>query len=145
MKKAGFKFEEHTADVQVRCWGRTLQETFAQAAYGLIATITPDLKKISQIVEKKIKVEAEDKQALLFDFLSEFLYIFDVEGLVFSSIEVLNINKINDKYELDAILKGEKFDRNKHDYGTEVKAITYSYMKIEESKEKVEIKVIFDV
>lgn len=145
MKKAGFKFEEHTADVQVRCWGQSIQEAFNQAAYGLTATITPDLKKISQIVEKKIKIEAEDKYALLFDFLSEFLFIFDVEGLVFSSIDVLYINKINDKYELEAILKGEKFDRNKHEYGTEVKAITYSYMQIEESKEKVEINVIFDI
>ncbi len=145
MKEAGFIFEDHTADVQVRSWGKTLVEAFNQTAYSLIATITPDLEKISPIIIKNIKIEAEDKEALLFDFLSELLFIFDVEELVFSKIDVKYIKKNIDNYELEVLMKGEKFDKKKHEIGVEVKAITYSFMEIVESNEKVEILIVFDI
>ena len=145
MKESGYKFVDHTADVQVKSWGRNLEEAFSQTAYSLMATITPDLNKINPNIEKVLKVEAEDKEALLFDFLSEFLYIFDVEELVFSEIEVKSVKKVNEQFELQAILKGEKFDKNKHELGIEVKAITYSFMEIEENKDDVQINIVFDI
>jgi len=110
-----------------------------------MATITPDLSKISQEIEKQIEIESEDKYALCFDFLSEFLYIFDVEELVFSNIIVKTIEKTNDKFKLEAIVYGEIFDKKKHEIGTEVKAITYSFMNIEQKKNKVEIDIVFDI
>ena len=145
MKKAGFEFREHTADVQVRSWGSSLEEAFSQTAYSLMATITPDLKKITPKIEKKITIKAEDKEALLFDFLSEFLYIFDVDELVFSQIYVSKIEKFNDNYKLQAILKGEKFDLDKHEIGIEVKAITYSFLNIEEKNANTIIDIVFDI
>ncbi len=145
MKKAGFEFRDHTADVQVRSWGPSLEEAFSQTAYSLMETITPDLKKITPKIEKKITIKAEDKEALLFDFLSEFLYIFDVDELVFSQIYVSKIEKVNDNYKLQATLKGEKFDLNKHEIGIEVKAITYSFMNIEEKRTSTTIDIVFDI
>ncbi len=145
MKKAGFEFRDHTADVQVRSWGSSLEEAFSQTAYSLMATITPDLKKITPKVERKIIIKAEDKEALLFDFLSEFLNIFDVDELVFSQIYVSKIEKLNDNYKLQATLKGEKFDLNKHEIGIEVKAITYSFLNIEEKHESTIIDIVFDI
>ena len=145
MKKAGFEFREHTADVQVRSWGASLEEAFSQTAYSLMATITPDLKKITPKIEKEITIKAEDKEALLFDFLSEFLYIFDVDELVFSQIYVSKIEKFNDNYKLQAILKGEKFDLDKHEIGIEVKAITYSFLNIEEKHASTIIDIVFDI
>jgi len=145
MKKAGFEFREHTADVQVRSWGPSLEEAFSQTAYSLMATITPDLKKITPKIEKKITIKAEDKEALLFDFLSEFLYIFDVDELVFSQIYVSKIEKFSDNYKLQATLKGEKFDLDKHEIGIEVKAITYSFMNIEEKHASTIIDIVYDI
>ncbi|MBY9007642.1 MAG: archease [Candidatus Lokiarchaeota archaeon] len=145
MKKSGFEFEDHTADVQARCWGINLEDAFAQTAYALMATITPDLKKISKNVSKTFKVTSEDKEALLFDFLSEFLFYFDVEGLVFNEINITSINKKNDQYELTVILLGEEFNKEIHEIGTEVKAITYSFMKIEEKDNYIEIRIVFDI
>ncbi len=145
MRKAGFEFREHTADVQVRSWGPSLEEAFSQTAYSLMATITPNLKKISPKVEREMTVEAEDKEALLFDFLSEFLYIFDVDELVFNQIYVRSIEKFNDNYKLRATLKGEKFDLDKHEIGIEVKAITYSFLNIEEKHESTIIDIVFDI
>lgn len=145
MKEAGFEFKDHTADVQVRSWGKTLEEAFSQTALSLMATITPNLKKISPLIIKSIEINSEDIYALCFDFLSEFLYIFDVDELIFNEITVDFIKKKNDGYKLKATAIGEKFDRNKHEIGTEVKAITYSFMNIEEKKNKVEIDITFDI
>lgn len=145
MDDTGFEFEEHTADVQVRAWGDTLEQAYAQTALSLMHTISPNLDKIEQSASKDLEIISEDKQSLLFDFLSEFLYIFDVEGLIFSSIEVHKIEKIDDEFQINVTLKGEKFDREKHAIGTEVKAITYSFLTIKEGKDKVEIRIVFDI
>ena len=143
----GFRYIDHTADIQSQSWGRSLEEAFSQSALSLMAIITPNLNKITPEIKKKVKIEAEDKEALLFDFLSELLFIFDVDELVFKKIKIMHIQNVegSSNYELEALLEGEKFDKSKHEIGTEVKAITYSFMEIIENKEKVEIKVVFDI
>lgn len=143
--KKNYEFLEHTADVQIRAWGENLKEAYEQAALALQATISPEIEKIDSVTKKELKITAEDREALLFDFLSEFLYIFDVEKLIFGNINIKKIEKINDELTLEAILYGEKFNPDKHDVGTEVKAITYSYMKIEEKEDKTEVEVVFDI
>ena len=145
MKKTGFKFLDHTADVQVECWAPTLEEAFSQTALSLMATISPNLNLISPSFNKEILIEAEDKESLLFDFLSEFLYIFDVEELIFNEISIESIKKKHEKYILRANIKGEIFNKDKHEVGTEVKGITYSFMEIKENKVSVKIKVVFDI
>ena len=146
MKDAGFEFKEHTADIKVKSWGRTLEEAFSQTAFSLMTTISPDLTKINPEIEKTITITSEDTGALLFDFLSEFLYIFDVEGLIFSEITVASIDKVkSNQFLLQAYVKGEKFNSEKHEIGTEVKAITYSFMNIEQSDQNVTIEIVFDI
>jgi SHS2 domain-containing protein len=140
-----FQFEDHTADVQVKAWGETLEEAFAQTALSLMTTISPDLEAISQKKEKSLAIEAEDLKALLFDFLSELLYIFDVEKLIFSHINIESIEELENKYQLVVMMKGEKFDKEKHEIGTEVKAITYSYMNIEKKGGTFQINIVFDI
>jgi len=145
MKKVGYRFLDHTADVSVEILGKNLEEAFEQTAYSLMETITPSLKLISPEIERIITIEAEDKEALLFDFLTEFLYLFDVDELVFNKINIQPIKKYKKKYYLEAIVKGEKFDKRKHEPGSEVKAITYSFMIIEEKKNRVKINIVFDI
>lgn len=145
MKKMGFKFKDHTADVEVKSWGRTLEEAFSQTALSLMTTITPNLNKISSKIEKKIEIVSEDKYALCIDFLTEFLYLFDTDDLVFNDIFIKSIENLENGYKLKAVVKGDHFDKEKHEIGTEVKAITYSFMNIEEKKRKVEISIVFDI
>ena len=145
MNASGFVFQDHTADIQVESWGPSLEEAFSQTALSLMTIISPNLGFVNPKVEKKIKIKAEDKKALLFDFLSEFLYLFDVEELIFSKIIVKSINQVNDQYEINALVKGEKFDKSRHEIGTEVKAVTYSFMTIEEKEDNIKIRIVFDI
>ncbi|MFX0002262.1 MAG: archease [Candidatus Hodarchaeota archaeon] len=145
MRKASYKFLDHTADVSVEAEGSTLEEAFEQTVYSLMETITPSIKSITPNFERIITIEAEDKEALLFDFLTEFLYIFDVDGLIFNQVQIQPIRKNENKYYLKAVCKGEKFDKLKHEPGTEVKAITYSFINIEEKKDRAKINIVFDI
>lgn len=144
MSEKGYEYLDHKSDVQVRCWAPNLKEAFSQAALSLIDTIT-EVKNIEKRTSKTIQVTSEDIEALLFDFLSELLYLFDTEDLVFKEIEIKQLDEQEDGYILVADLTGEVFDPEKHGIGTEVKAITFSYMVIEEKEDKTIIEVIFDI
>lgn len=134
-----FKIFDHTADIGIEAFGETLEEAFEETARGMFAIIT-DGSKIEKKEKRKIEIPFEgDEEILLVDWLSELIYIHDVETLVFSDFDV----KINDV--LTAYAYGEKYDRNKHKYGVEIKAVTYHMLEIKRNKKGVTIKVLFDI
>ncbi|MCD6576333.1 MAG: archease [Nanoarchaeota archaeon] len=140
----GFKFTEHTADMYIESWGNTLEEAFANAAMGLGFMIVVS-DNVDPKIEKEIEVESEDLQSLLFDFLSQFLIFQDAEGLIFHKVKVEKIEEKDGKWHLKAKAWGEKFNPEKHEEGTHVKAITYHYMEIKKEKDKYNIKVLVDI
>ena len=144
MVEKKFEFLEHTADVYIVGHGKTLGEAFANTAVGLGFLIIVS-NNVEPEVEKKIEVEAEDKQALLFDFLSQFLIFEDAESLIFHKVEVEKIEEKDGKWHLTAKAWGEKFNSKKHETGTHVKAITYHRMEFIEEKDKYKIKVLVDI
>jgi SHS2 domain-containing protein len=48
-------------------------------------------------------------------------------------------------YRIRAVGRGEAFDRDRHEVGTEIKAMTYSAMQITERAEDAEVFVIVDI
>ena len=134
-----FKIIEHTADIGIEAYGKNLEEAFENAAKGMFAIITNN-GKIESKIERKVEIPHEgDEELLLVDWLSELLYIHDVENLVFGDFKV----KINDK--LVGYAYGEKYDRQKHGYGMQIKAVTYHMLEIKRNKKGVTIKVLFDI
>jgi len=134
-----YKIVEHTADVGIEAYGRSLEEAFENAAKGMFAIIT-NKSKIDNIISKKIEIKNEgDDELLLVDWLNELLYIHDVEGLVFGEFDV----SIDEK--LVAYAFGEEYNRQKHGYGVEIKAVTYHMLEIKRDKKGVKIKVLFDI
>jgi SHS2 domain-containing protein len=130
---------EHTADIGIEAYGATLEEAFENAAKGMFSIIT-DGSKIDAREKREIRLPVDsDKEQLLVDWLSELLYINGVEGLVFGDF------KVNIDGELYAEAWGEKYDRNKHGYGAEIKAVTYHMLQIKRNKKGFYIKVLFDI
>jgi SHS2 domain-containing protein len=85
-------------------------------------------------------LDAEDPESLLRDFLSEVLFIAEVDGLVFSCAEI----RITGNH-LVALLGGEPFDRRRHALGTEVKGISYSGLAITHDANGYMLDIVFDV
>ncbi len=133
-----FKFLKHTADVKFSAEGKTLEEAFTNSALALKETITRNVKIASKI-KKEINVEGKDSESLLYNFLEEFLFLLDSESFIFSRIENLNISK----NKLNAVVYGDKMEN--YGFTNDVKAITYSEMKIKKNNLGYSIVGVFDV
>ena len=117
-------FEEldHTADCGIRAYGTTLDELFANAAAGMFSLIT-DLETVKPVGEYEVRVRSKDLKALLFDFLSELLFVHETQRLLLSKFDV----KVND-LAVDARVRGEPIDRARHPLHLNLKAVTYHEM-----------------
>ncbi|MGD1060453.1 MAG: archease [Methanomassiliicoccales archaeon] len=78
---------EHTADVMIKAHGSTLEECFENAAFALTDQMV-DASKVKPEFEMDFKVDGDDPESLLYNFLSEFIYLRVAKHLVFSEIKV---------------------------------------------------------
>ncbi len=137
-----YEFLEHTADVFIVGRGKNLAKAFESCALGLNRYMV-ELKTVQPKVQKKIKAKGEDMESLLVEFLTQFLILHDAKNLVFSYIKVTKLDE--EKFQIEAVAKGEEFDPKKHKQGTIVKAVTYHEMDIKKEKGIYSIKVLVDI
>ncbi|MDD1685189.1 MAG: archease [Methanoregula sp.] len=133
-------FEEipHTADVRFRVRAPTLAGIFSETVSALMQVMYGPDRKAD--VERTVSLDADDRESLLRDFLSELLFISDTEGLVVSTASVRT-----DGQHLTATLSGESFDPKRHSGGTEVKGISYSGLCITRDANGYMLNIVFDV
>jgi len=132
-----YRLLEHTADALVEIYGKNLDELFANAAFALFDQIT-DISKVEPIGELGLKLEAESREQLLVDFLQELLFVHDTENLVFSEFVVRT-----DGRKLDAVVRGQEFDEDKHSKRSVVKGVTYHRLEFDDKAGT--LTVLFDV
>jgi SHS2 domain-containing protein len=109
-----YELIEHTADVGVKAYGKTVAEAFEHAAEAMFDIIT-DESTIDPIGEYGILLEAPDQEQLLVDWLSKLLFLNDAENLVFGKFQVtIDANR------LSAHVFGEKYNTKKHKMGVEI-------------------------
>jgi SHS2 domain-containing protein len=136
--KSKYKFLEHTADVKFQAYGSSLKEAFVNSAYALKETIAGKIKIKSQI-SKEIKVKGKDNEALLYNFLEEFLFLLDSEGFLFSKIKKINIIK----GKLICDVAGD--NARNYKFTNDVKAVTYNQMFVKKIGNKFVCQVVLDV
>jgi len=128
----------HTADVKIRATAPTMEALFAEAFAALMQVIYgPDRKGG---IQRSVTLDAADPESMLHDFLSEVLFVSEVDGLVFSSARIAISGS-----RLEAVLDGEPFDRRRHALGTEVKGISYSGLAIGRDANGYMLDIVFDV
>ena len=126
MKK--FEFFDVTADSGFYAYGNNLNEAFENAGLALFNIISKT-KDVEPITSKSFEITSEDKVSLLYDFLEELLFLHEIEFMLFSQFEV-SIDKIANGYHLNATIKGDEINWDKHYRGDEVKAITFHKMDV---------------
>ena len=82
-----YEYLEHTADVKFLAYGKTLEEVFENAALAMF-NVMIDTGKISGGLIKNVYLKSPDLESLIVDWLSEHLYIFEVDEIVFSKFHV---------------------------------------------------------
>jgi len=128
---------DHTADMMVKAFGRTLEECFGNAAYALFDQ-TVDLSNVGTDEIREIRVSGDDDEDRLYSFLSEMLFIEDAENLILKDFDV--------RFDGDDVVctaRGETLDRSRHRLKSEVKAVTYHMMDID--RDEPSVTVLFDV
>jgi len=133
-----YEFLEHTADVKFRAEGATIEEMFSSAADALNETIRGDIKILEQ-EEKSFKVKGKDNEALLYNFLEEFLVLLDSEDFLVANVKSIFV----DGNKLNCVVVGDKAENYK--FTNDVKAITYNEMVVGEKKGNFFCEVVLDV
>lgn len=144
----GFEYLDHTADIQLHSWGTSLSSCLVQLIKCMFGYMTcNDLVEIDQEMSLNIGTniiaQGHDWKSLVYSFMDEWLFVFHDTGFVIKELEIASIDR--DTFSIVSHGKGEKIDLRKHTQGTEVKAITYSNMKISETEDRCDIWVIVDI
>ncbi|WP_322783923.1 archease [Legionella pneumophila] len=114
----------HEADIGVRGIGPTLPDAFEMGALAL-TNVVADAALIKPSLSIKIHCEAPNEEILFTDWLNAVVYNMQIHNMLFREFDV----KLN-RFVLDAVIRGEKVDQKKHQPVVEVKAATYTELKI---------------
>jgi SHS2 domain-containing protein len=135
-----FEILDHTADIGLIVYGEDLKTLFENAGEAFFHLIT-DLEKVRRRVEKRIEIRGEDLERLMVDWLSELLYLHDVENLLFKGFKVESVGEGG----LKARVKGEPFQEGVHVIKTGVKAVTYHQIEVRKENGRWRAQIIFDL
>ena len=119
-------------DAYIEVQADTLEQAFEFAAKALVDTMV-NVNTVAPTNEEQLTAEGHDLESLLYNWLEAVMLKLIVDRKALSDFGV-SISKHADKYQLKAIVRGEPFDVEKHQYKVEIKGVTYHMMKIEHNK-----------
>ena len=134
-----FEILDHTADTGIIAYGDDLKEAFENTALGMFSLIT-DITDIEINLSRVININSPDAEDLLISWLNEFIYLFDVENLIFRRFDIIHLEESS----LSAVAYGEKVDHSRHEIKTGIKAATYHMLKIDDT-DTCRVQVLFDI
>ncbi|MBQ2666176.1 archease [Methanobrevibacter sp.] len=134
-----YEYFEATADVGIRAYGKNLNEAFENAGLAIFNIIS-DTSTIDALNEIEFEITSEDEVSLLYDYLEELLFYHETEFMLFSEFHV----EVDDNLHLNAKIKGEEIDWEKHERKNEIKAITFHKMDVKKT-DGVELQAIVDL
>jgi SHS2 domain-containing protein len=135
-----FEILDHTADIGLVVYGDDLKALFENAGEAFFHLIA-DLRKVKRKVERRVDIRGESLERLMVDWLSELLYLHDVENLLFKGFKVESVGEGG----LKAIVKGEAFREGIHVIKTQVKAVTYHQIEVRQENGNWRAKIIIDL
>ena len=145
ISEKAFEFLEHTADLKIRAFGKSLKELFINMAKGMMSSMVDKpvfaAATAGSEINRTIKIASNDLEGLLIDYLSELLYLTDVNNEIYNNYEIKNLRLASGDCILNATVSGYKVKR----FGLEIKAVTYSDLKIYRENKIWLAEVVFDI
>ncbi len=138
---ARFQILEHTADVGIRAEAIDLPGVFEQATLGLLdinGTWAPGRPSEEQV---ELSIDAEDLGALLVDWLGEVLYLGDSRDAVVTSLDMGDVTPQRAAGRVGIAPR----DEAAYEGGTQVKAITYHRLAVDQTEDGWAATVYVDV
>ena len=111
-----FEELEHTADVKMRITAPDFSALLAESGHALAAVLYGDFAKEPETLTLEIEAEGSDRAELAVNFLSELLFLTEIEYLV-----PLSFSLTAEEGRVCGTVSGIEFDRKKHAGGICVK------------------------
>ncbi|MBI2656811.1 archease [Candidatus Woesearchaeota archaeon] len=141
-KKYKFLEDVAIADIAYEAYGRDLNEVFENAAFAIFE-LSADLDTVEAKQKVEFELENEKLDNLLYDFLSEILFLKDSKYMVFKNVKV-EIKK-DEKYKLKSILRGDTINPQKQQLENDIKAVTMHMFEIKKEKSGYKATVVVDI
>ncbi|QIB74916.1 archease [Halogeometricum borinquense] len=135
-----FELRDHTADVAVAASAPTRSALFAAVADGLAAAGCDEIPETGGD-RFDVEVRAENVEALLFDYLDQLIFERDVRAVMPVDNEA-SVEERDGEWVLTGSARGVSLDEID---AREIKAVTYSEMRVEETDKGWEAYVVLDV
>lgn len=136
--------EVATADVAFEAWGDTLEEAFVASAEAAMNVMVDDLGSIRKDAKVALKLENEELDLLLFDFLNELVYYKDAKRLLLV-VDSIKIGREKNAFTLKADASGDMIDPERHPLKVDVKAVTLHMFSLVEKDGKWKATVVLDI
>ena len=127
---------DHPSDVGIDVSGRSREEVFENAAFGMFSLMA-DLEKVEDRETFEINVKGDDPENLMINWLNELLYYSDAKSMSFKDFKVRKLEPGS----LEATVAGEAIDPRRHSLFSGIKAATYNQLRVG----KNHARIIFDV
>jgi len=130
------------ADCAMEVEGEDLDDLFATAARA-VAELMVDPTTVRRSVERGVELAAPALDLLLFDWLSELIFLKDSEQLVFPEVEVHVSGEAPRR--LAARLRGDTIDRTRTTLRADPKAVTFHLFALEPRAGGWRARVVIDI
>jgi SHS2 domain-containing protein len=130
-----FEEVEHIADAALQVYGRDWSELLVNAAHGMFSLMA-EWEDSASSTPTEVSLQAVDEETLLIDWLSELLYLHEMDGVVYNDIGILEASPTS----LEAVIRGTDRWTPK----TAIKAATFNDLSIERTAQGYTVTVVFD-
>lgn len=139
-----YKFLENAAiaDIAYEAYGKSINELFENAAFAIFE-LSANLNTVDARQKLEIELENDNIENLLYDFLSEILFLKDSKYMVFKKVNVSI--RGNKKYHLKAVLEGDTINPQKQQLENDIKAVTMHMFEIKKEKNGYKATVVVDI
>jgi SHS2 domain-containing protein len=131
---------DHTADRGIIVRAPRREDLFIGAAIGMFASMYA-LEGIRPDRERHVSVAAPDQEALLVAWLQELIFLFEVEGEIYTDATVHELTPVS----LRATVRGHALGPEVVQIGAAVKAVTYHGLSLRPVASGWEATLLFDV
>jgi SHS2 domain-containing protein len=128
------------ADIAFEVDSASLRGIF-EASGRALSDVMVDRRTLEPRLTRQLRLEAEDSDRLLYNFLTEIIVLKDVDSLLFKRFHVEMLGDSS----LVATVDGERIDRKRHRLRNDVKAVTMHMFGIRREGKRWKATVVLDI
>ena len=139
-----YQYIDHPADIAVEVSAENYEDLFIISAQAWKDSVVDELSP-NNLEEKILEFNENSIEELLVHFLSELNYLLLGSKWITTGVKQIKINKLNNEWNLRAIILGIPFNEQQLNIKIEIKAITFHQMDVKFIDGKFITRIVFDI